>query len=211
MARFLLLHFKMRLTYFVVDALFIWTAPPPAWNQTVSLTTDPNVQTTVIDVGNGTANYSLRWSYSLLDGQSILLTTFRVGESNTDLADIGAVFNPGPSQSFTIFNANDFPTRFSSLQSNSEYSTLIINMVTERENATFQCKVQVGSKQWAYSIRINVTGREIVNSTDRFVFLCCFVLFLFCFFFFFFFFHFRRSQSSIMCDGQPLKKKKIAG
>ena len=141
----------------------MWTAPPPAWNQTVTVNTDPDVQTAVIDVRNGTANYALRWNYTLLAGQSIAFITFGVGESNTQLLDMGFVLNPGkPTESFTINNGDDFPTRFSSLQGNSEYSTLTINMVTEREDAIFQCKHQAGSKQWAYSVRINVTGESIV-------------------------------------------------
>ena len=140
----------------------MWTAPPPAWNQTVQVNVDPNVQTAVIEVRNGTSNYALRWNYTLLYGQSISFSTFRVGESNTQLTDIGFVFNPGtPSESFTINNAKDFHTRFSSLQVNSEYATLTINMVTEREDNTFQCKHQVGSTQWAYNIRINVKGETI--------------------------------------------------
>ena len=140
----------------------MWTAPPPAWNQTVTVNVDPDVQTAVIDVRNGTANYALRWNYTLLAGQSITFTTFSVGESNTQLIDLGFVLNPGkPTESVTINDGNDFPTRFSSLQGNSEYSTLTINMVTEREDAIFQCRHQGGSKQWAYSIRINVTGKII--------------------------------------------------
>ena len=157
-------------THFVTDALFMWTAPSPAWNQTVPVNVEPNVQTAVIRVRNGTANYVLRWTYTLLDGQSISFSTFRVGESNTQLTDMGFVFNPGtPTESFTISNANDFPTRFISLQGNSENSTLTINMVNERENAFFQCKLQVGSNQWAYSIRIIVTGKETTNSSNRFI------------------------------------------
>ena len=54
--------------------MFVWTAPPPAWNQTVQGTL--NIQTAVVEVLNGSVNYHLRWNYTLLDGQSISVVFF---------------------------------------------------------------------------------------------------------------------------------------
>ena len=133
--------------------MFIWTAPPPAWNQTVQGT--DNIQTAVVAVLNGSVNYHLRWNYTLLDGQSILLVTFAIADGIGQSDDIGVVVGG----SATIFDRNDYRTRFS-VESTSKCSTLIISTVTERENATFQCRISLTEgSAWAYNARISITGK----------------------------------------------------
>ena len=132
--------------------MFVWTAPPPAWNQTVQGTLD--IQTAVVEVLNGSVNYHLRWNYTLLDGQSISLVLLAIGDGKSQPDDIGFVFGG----SATIFRRNDYPTRFS-IESTSEFSTLIISTVAERENATFQCRISLTEgSSWAYNARIFITG-----------------------------------------------------
>ena len=125
----------------------MWTAPSPAWNQTSEGNNAADIQTAVIQVVNGTTNVPVRWGYTLLDGQSIKQFVFRI-----DGDDIGNVIG-GERMVF-----NRYSTRFS-VDSNSEFCTLIINKVTERENATFQSELRLADgTQWAYNIRIEVTG-----------------------------------------------------
>ena len=69
--------------------MFVWTAPPPAWNQTVQGTL--NIQTAVVEVLNGSVNYHLRWNYTLLDGQSISLVLLTIGDGKSQPDDIGFV------------------------------------------------------------------------------------------------------------------------
>lgn len=132
----------------------MWTAPPPAWNQT----DQNNISTAVVEVLNGSVNYQLRWNYTLLDGQSISLVTFvflGIGDRIVQQNDIGFIVG----ESVTIFDRNDYRTRFS-MESTSEFSTLTIRTVTERENATFQCKIALAEgTSWAYNARIFTTGK----------------------------------------------------
>ena len=137
---------------FLAEAAFVWTAPPPAWNQTVQGVN--NIQTVVVQVLNGSVNHHLRWNYTLLDGQSISLVFFSIGDGISLPDDIGFV----SSGIATIINTNDYPTRFS-IESTSEFSTLIIRTVTERENATFQCRIVTAGGTWAYNVRIFLTGK----------------------------------------------------
>ena len=133
--------------------MFIWTAPPPAWNQTVQGT--DNIQTAVVEVLNGSVNYQLRWNYTLLDGQSILSVNLAIGDGIGQPDDIALVFG----ESATIFDRNDYRTRFS-VESTSKFSTLIIRTVTGRENATFQCRISLTEGSvWAYNARIFITGK----------------------------------------------------
>ena len=132
--------------------MFLWTAPPPAWNQTVQGT--DNIQTVVVQVLNGSVNYQLRWNYTLLDGQNIVLVTFGGSDGISQPDDIGFLVGG----TATIFERNDYLTRFS-IESTSESSALIISTVTERENATFQCKIATGGTSWAYNARIFITGK----------------------------------------------------
>ena len=129
----------------------MWTGPPPAWNQTVSGTDD--IQTTVVKVLNGSKNFHLRWNYNLLDGQSIRYTVFSIYYGMKQPNDIGDVF----SGIFKIYDRNNYRDRFS-IDSTNELPTLTIKTVSERENTTFQCKISVEGMEWAYNIRLDITG-----------------------------------------------------
>lgn len=133
----------------------MWTAPPPAWNQTTPGNTLANIQTAVYQVRNGSTNVVLRWNYTLLASQTLLLTTFSIGDGSIQ-DDIGLVIIAvGPSGT-----PNDKFKDLFSIYSTSRFSNLTINRVTEKDNATFQCKLQVGSNVWAYNIRVEVTGKN---------------------------------------------------
>ena len=132
----------------------MWTAPPPAWNQTVQGTV--NIQTAVVEVLNGSVNYHLRWNYTLSDGQSISLVFIAIDDGRSQPDDIGFIVGG----SATIYSRNDYPTRFS-IESTSEYSSLIISTVAERENATFQCRISLTEgTTWAYNARIFISGKQ---------------------------------------------------
>ena len=137
----------------IAEAVFLWTAPPPAWNQTVQGT--DNIQTAVVEVLNGSVNYQLRWNYTLLDGQSILIVDLAIFDGTGQPDKIALVVG----ERATIFDRNDYRTRFS-VESTSEFSTLIISKVTEREIATFQCSISLtDGSAWAYNARIFITGK----------------------------------------------------
>lgn len=129
----------------------MWTAPPPAWNQTVSGTV--NIQTAVVRVLIGSTNVHLRWDYTLLGGQSIDFSYFSIYNGNNRPKGFGYVGNGKPE----IFDENDYKTRFS-IDTTDKFSAVKINTVTERENTTFQCMIFSG-KEWAYNIRLEVTGK----------------------------------------------------
>ena len=139
-----------------IDAIFQWTAPPPAWNQTNPGTAD--IYTAVIRVLNGSTNYNLRWNYTLPAGQSITFTFFAIGDGISQPDTIGYILNGLSS----INDRHEYQTRFR-IESTREFSTLTINTVTEQEEATFQCKLQVGSNTWAYNIRVEVTGNNSIR------------------------------------------------
>ena len=147
-----------RMLIFLLDAVFMWTAPAPAWNQTEPGTDTANIQTAVIQALHGSTNVTVRWNYTLLEGQSIRLALFRIGVRKPDM--IGNILSPGTPYEDTalIVSKENYPSRFS-IRSTSEFSALTINKVSKRENATFQCSLHVGSKIWAYNIRVEVTGR----------------------------------------------------
>ena len=133
----------------------MWTAPPPAWNQTIQGTDPANIQTAVIQVLNGSTNVIVRWNYTLLAGQSISLTFFNIDDGVNPQDDMGFVVQGGSS---TVYDRRDYRTRFS-IDSTSEFSTLTINEVTDRENATFQCRISLtAGTSWAYNIRTDVRG-----------------------------------------------------
>ena len=125
-----------------------------AWNQTVQ--ESDNIQTAVVQVLNGSVNYQLRWNYSLLDGQSILAVNLAIGDGTGQPDDIAFVVGGRA----TIFDRNDYRTRFS-VESTSKFSTLIISKVTEKENATFECRISLtDGSSWAYNARIFITGKR---------------------------------------------------
>ena len=132
----------------------MWTAPPPAWNQTTQGNNPADIQAAVIKVLNGSTNVIVRWNYTLLAGQSILLTTFGIKDSIKPLDDIGLVISGNP----IVYDRNDYSNRFS-IDSTNEFSSLTISTVSERENATFQCRISLtAGSSWAYNVRIEVTG-----------------------------------------------------
>jgi len=150
----------------------MWTAPPPAWNQTIQGTDAANIQTAVMHVLNGSTNVPVRWGFTLLDGQYVLQSFFKIGAEN-----IGYIHHKNPN----VFDRDEFRTRFS-IDKSGDFFTLTINELTERENATFQCKIllQDGS-EWAYKIRIEVTvppqitrisSDSIVNKGDEVTLNC---------------------------------------
>jgi len=151
-------------------AIFMWTAPQPAWNQTVQGTDPANIQTAVIRVLNGSKNFHVRWKYTLLPGQRILLSTFAI--TNGILwDDFGFIFNPGSSSEKTEnSDKDDYNIRFS-VTASSEFSSVTIHTVTERENATFQCRLLISGNVWAYNIQIFVTVSPKITyiSDDRMV------------------------------------------
>ena len=133
----------------------MWTAPPPACNQTMSGNNPADIQTAVYQVRNGSTNVLLRWNYTLLSGQTLEVTTFYI-INGVSQERIGFVFNAG-----LAGNPNNKFKDLYSIYSTSQFSNLTINKVTEQENATFQCEVQVSGDQWAYNIRVEVTGKNL--------------------------------------------------
>ena len=131
----------------------MWTAPPSAWNQTIPGTNLADIQTAVYQVRNGSANVLLRWNYTLLPSQTLLATTFSIGDGSI-LDDIGLVIGDPVGTPYSKYK-----DRFS-IYSTSQFSNLTISKVTEQENASFQCKLQVGGDVWAYNIRVEVTGKN---------------------------------------------------
>ena len=126
----------------------MWTAPAPAWNQTVPGFDEKNIKTAVIRVLNGSTNVHVKWDYDLLDRQSLWSASFSM-----DTKEIGVAYYRKSS-----IVKYDFRSRFS-ISSTNEFSSLTINTVTERENAMFQCRLCLNDGMcWAYNIRVEVTG-----------------------------------------------------
>ena len=139
----------------------MWTAPPPAWNQTNPGTSLANIQTAVYQVRNGSTNVVLRWNYTLLHGQSLLLTTFSIGDGFSQ-DDIGSVIRRPTGSPYNKYKD------LISIYSTSQFSNLTINRVTVQENATFQCKLlvdEMGMDAWAYNIRVEVTGNSLFQDS----------------------------------------------
>ena len=147
----------MTLEQYLIEAVLMWTAPPPAWNQTNAGTSQADIQTAVYRVRNGSTNVLLRWNYTLLPGQSLNRTTFSIGDGIIQ-DDIGLVIG-GP-----VGTPNNMYKDLFSIYSTSQFSNLTINKVTVQENATFQCKLLVTemgtAETWAYNIRVVVTGKN---------------------------------------------------
>ncbi|XP_073255616.1 uncharacterized protein [Porites lutea] len=161
-ALFISLLLQVILSSQYTDAFFVWTAPPPAWNQTVAGSN--NVQTAVIRVLQGTTNYQVTWKYNLLGSQTIRLKQFSIRHGSGVPDDIGDVIDA----SSTLYNRHNYSTRFR-LNSTSKFSTLTINRITQKENATFQCRMQEGGNTWAYNVRIEVIVTPVITyiSADR--------------------------------------------
>ena len=100
-----------------------------------------------MSVLNGSTQAALKWSYTLPDGIGLRTTTFRKGAS---LSYVGSIFHDV--STYQLLDA-----RFNI--SRSKVPTLIINEVTEREEAVYQCEVETNSgNRWKYNIRVIVTG-----------------------------------------------------
>ena len=102
----------------------------------------------------GTRNYQVTWKYNLLGGQTIRFKLFSTRYGSGVRDDIGDVTGRTP----VLYNRHDYMARFR-LNSTSKFSTLTINRITQKENATFQCRMQeAGENAWAYNVRIEVIG-----------------------------------------------------
>ena len=93
---------------------------------------------------------ALRWSYILSSGSNLLSTGFSIDDGGFD--NIGKIFHG--SGITTVFDKKDYRTRFNI--SRSEVATLIINRVTEREEAVYECGLQTATNNWRYRIRVIV-------------------------------------------------------
>ena len=135
----------------MLDVLFsatsvTWTEPSPGFTQT-----DPtDIRTASTSVVNGSTQVPLRWNYTLSSG-SVILTAFSLRLNGGTFDGIGTV-------SSGVFDKKDYRTRFDI--SRSEVATLIINKVTEREEAVYQCRLLTGSQLWDYRLRVIVTGED---------------------------------------------------
>ena len=126
-----------------------WTAPPPAWTPTGP----DDIRTVDMPVRNGSTQVHLRWTYTITDGSVLVTTTFSIDDgSGSD--GIGSVYHT--LDTTTVFDRNNYRSRFNI--SRSEVATLIINRVTEREEAVYQCQLQTTSGTRRYKIRVIVTG-----------------------------------------------------
>ena len=138
----------------MLDVLFLaasitWIAPPPAWIPTDS----SDVRTVGKLVINGSTQVALGWSYTLEAGSNPRSTTFRINQGGNFV--IGSIFHD--TDRYVIRDENDYRTRFNI--SRSEVATLIINKVTEREEAVYQCELETTTADtWTYNIRVIVTG-----------------------------------------------------
>ena len=97
---------------------------------------------------------ALRWRYTLSPGSYLQSTGFSIVDE--PLVGIGKIFHT--SDITTVFNRSDFRTRFNI--SRSEVATLIINRVTEREEAVYECKLGTVMNTWRYRIHVIVTGEN---------------------------------------------------
>ena len=97
---------------------------------------------------------ALRWSYILSSGSILLSTGFSIDDGG--FVTIGKIFhNIGVT---TVFDTKDYRTRFDI--SRSEVATLIINRVTEREEAVYECELGTVMNNWRYRIHVIVTGEN---------------------------------------------------
>ncbi|KAL9964689.1 hypothetical protein ACROYT_G028364 [Oculina patagonica] len=129
----------------VRSASVTWTSPPPSWIQT-----DPNdindIRTVNMTVRKGSTQVPLRWNYTLSPGSVLASATFSIEDGTSK--NIGTIFHD--LDTITVFD-----TRFA--VSSKEVATLIINRVTEKENAVYQCALTTTTGLWRYRIRVMVT------------------------------------------------------
>ena len=104
----------------------------------------------------GSTQVPLRWNYTI-HGYSVLWAYYYIIKNNTK-DKIGSLQYPnreGVRYSY-INDRHDYQTRFAI--SSSEVTTLIINNVTEGEEATYQLMLLTFGGTWRCEIRVNVTG-----------------------------------------------------
>jgi len=136
-----------------------WTAPPPQWTPASS----NDIRTVNMSVVKGRTQVALRWSYTLSAGSNLQTTVFYIIDvSNRD--NIGSIFHG--SNITTVNNRNDYQTRFDI--SRSEAATLILNEVTEREEAVYGCELTVVGNSWAYEMRVIVLAPAIITFVSRY-------------------------------------------
>ena len=87
-----------------------------------------------MSVLSGSTHEALRWSYTLPTGSDPRTTMFHIIKGARYL--VGSIFHDNAGDSYHIRDANDYQTRFNI--SRCEAATLIINKVTEREEAVYQ-------------------------------------------------------------------------
>jgi len=109
-----------------------------------------------MSVKNGSTQVALRWRYTLSAGSNLQTTAFSIADDGNS-GDIGTIFHA--TNIVSVNNRNDYQTRFNI--SRSEVATLIINEVTEREEAVYQCKLAVVGNVWTYEIRVIVLGENV--------------------------------------------------
>ena len=132
------------LTRHILDATITWTAPLP---QRGPLNPEEIIErrTTTLRLINGSSEVSLRWKFTL-SGETFQQVSWRkntipIGRKS----DSGVVtLDPAFQGHFNI--------------SASDQATLIINRVTEADDAVFACLVQTSVKIWADNIQVKVVG-----------------------------------------------------
>jgi len=154
-ARTALMKFRKSSTIFLSNIVFLatsvtWTAPPPAWTQI----NPAAFETVVTPVLTGSTQLPLRWSYTLSPGSNLQSTGFSIYDGG--FVTIGKIFHT--SGITTVFDTNDYQTRFNI--SRSEVATLIINEVTEREEAVYECELTTTTNTWRYRVHVIVTGEN---------------------------------------------------
>jgi len=104
-----------------------------------------------MSVVNGSTQVALKWSYTLSAGSDPRTTIFRIDKGASNI--IGSIFHDSSGDTYHILDANNYQTRFNI--SRREVATLIINKVTEREEAVYQCWLETRAGDiWRYNIRV---------------------------------------------------------
>jgi len=131
------------------------------------------VRTDVIQVLRGTPQVSLKWNFIKPSSwyMELIRTEFTVNDD-----DIGNIHHS--TGKISIRDWHDYPTRFSISQN--EVATLVLNNVTGRERATFQCKVVMRTPFFSYpwfmstKIFVDVKGKDHLKHI--FLLICSFLL-----------------------------------
>jgi len=105
-----------------------------------------------MSVVNGSAQVALKWSYTLPAGTVPRTTRFRIIKGAS--AVLGSIFHDSSGDTYQLLDA-----RFNI--SRGEQATFIINKVTEREEAVYECELETRAADiWSYNIRLIVTGEN---------------------------------------------------